>query len=240
MLLGSSMFADPDVNIYTFDRDAWWNAQTDEVIFDASDEDDYRHWVISPIRAPILSAAALGVERLDGCFLIRGVVISPSCEGIGPECFIGVTMPERIVDYTFVHLDGKIIEHTGPWSYGRAVPSIAIDKSGNYDLYHVRGCADYGVSVLRRGLEISGNSWPIVSDLAYILRDEGRHQEAVDAFSLLIEKEPDYLLEYAYHERERLYGALGQLEAQERDKEMVESLRRPPHPRRLPKQPKSQ
>jgi hypothetical protein len=226
MLLGSSMFEDPDINIYMVDKDAWWDAQTDEVIFDASEEDDYRHWVISPINTPILSAKTLGVDRLDGFFLVRGVIIPESCEGVRAECFIGVAMPERIVDYTFVNIDGKIVESSLRTKWGRAVPSIAIDETGNYELYHVPGCPDYGISVLRKGLESSGNSWPIVQDLAYILRDEHRRQEAVDAFSLLIEKEPDHLLEYGYYERAWLYGLLGQHEAKERDEQMVESLRR--------------
>jgi len=210
MLLGSSLFVDPDVNVYEFDSDAWWDMQTDEdVIFDASEEDDYRHWVLSPVNIPILSASLLGVERLDGSFLVRGAIITASCEKASTECFIMVTMPERIVDSTYLKVDGQIIERQGlALPEGRAVPNIAIDGFGNYELYHVPGCPDYGIGVLRKGLSIAGESWAIANDLAYILRDEHRYEQAIDAFSLLIEKEPDYLLHYSYSERARLYGQL--------------------------------
>ena len=225
MLLGSAMFSDRNALISSVDFDAWWDQLSKDELDACVESDDFRHWAITPVNAPILSADILDTARLDGTFLIRGWLLLPTCAPSDNDCFIEVTMPERIVSSTFIQLGDLVVERSGlRHPEGHAIPRAAIDSFGVYELYYVRGCADLGISVLREGLAFSRTKWAIANDLCYILRDEHRYDEAVDAFTIAIETGPTHLQKYWYRERARLNGLLGLREAQELDERMAESL----------------
>ncbi|WP_200858551.1 hypothetical protein, partial [Klebsiella pneumoniae] len=71
-----------------------------------------------------------------------------------------------------------------------------------------------GLEVLREGLAVAKNKEDIAADMAYILRDEKRYQESLEAFTVAIEAgkarghaNAQYF-QYYYSEREALLKKL--------------------------------
>ncbi len=184
--------------------------------------DDLRGCEVEPVSTPTLSSQ--GDEDIpDGYFVLKARHIPAS--GAPRDCYIDMTLPERIAE-TACLKEGRLIVEKGVYELsGSCVPYVAIESFGNYELYYSKEDPEFGIDVLRRGGRLARNKAPIVQDLAYILRDEGRYTEAVEAFTLLIELGPPNY--FAYVERARALEALGDTQGAESDWRKVESLAGP-------------
>lgn len=173
------------------------------------DYDNFIEWDVTPIEAEVLS-------EQDGFFIMRAFQITEPGEKI--ECFIDLTMPERITDYAYFISSGAVERKYFHECDGEVICAVPIDGFGVYDLFYSRINPELGLSVLRRGLELSNRKTFIAEDLGYILRDEGRFEEAIQAFSISASEEPSSY--FIYLELAELYDQLGQpqLSKQYRDK----------------------
>ena len=129
------------------------------------------------------------------------------------DCFINLTTCERISDFVFLQEENgqTIIESYDDYE-NIAIPCIASECFGVYDLYYSKENPEIGISILKKGLEFAQNKEIIAEDLGYILRDEERIEEAIEAFLISEQNQPSS--EYTYSELAQLYGQLGQDEKQ--------------------------
>ena len=132
------------------------------------------------------------------------------------DCFIDMTTTERITDHVFRREDGKIIGELF-YDYSRKhqnsiIPAIASDCFGTYELYYSKENPQVGIDILRNGLPKSLTKNVIAEDLGYILRDENRVDEAIEAFSISEQNVPSS--EYIYLELSQLYAQVGHVNKQ--------------------------
>ena len=100
------------------------------------------------------------------------------------------------------------------------IPEVACECYGNSDLYYSKENPQIGIDVLKRGILIGTNKNFIADDLGYILRDEGRIEEAIEAFHISLEYDPTSA--YVYLELSNLFERIGQVEKQ---KEYLEKFK---------------
>jgi tetratricopeptide (TPR) repeat protein len=129
------------------------------------------------------------------------------------DCFINITTPERIADFV-VKLDsnGQTVIENFYEQVNSVIPTIASDCFGDYELYYSKENPQIGIDILKCGLTKATNKNIVAEDLGYILSDEGRIEEAIEAFKISEENEPSS--EYTYWELAGLYEQLGQIDKQ--------------------------
>ena len=129
------------------------------------------------------------------------------------DCFLGIVTPERIADFV-IKLDknNKAIIESFSDQENSVIPVVASDCFGDYELYYSKENPQFGIDILKDGLTKSSSKNVIAEDLGYILRDEERTQEAIEAFLISEQNEPSS--EYIYGELAQLYEQLGQTEKQ--------------------------
>lgn len=145
----------------------------------------------------------------NGYYIIRAIEI------LGTKttaCFIDMNTPERVTDIAIKKgLLGSVkISYTYE---SEIIPSVASDCFGLYELYYSKSNPDLGIQILRNGLSKAVNKNIVAEDLGYILRDEGRIQEAIEAFK--ISEEFGSSTEYTFLELSYLYEELGDMEKKE-------------------------
>jgi tetratricopeptide (TPR) repeat protein len=128
------------------------------------------------------------------------------------DCFIDMTTTERIADHIFRFENGIVIGEL-LYDYSRkhqtsVIPAVASDCFGIYDLYYAKENPQVGIDILKDGLTKSLSKNVIAEDLGYILRDEERIEEAIEAFLISERSQPSS--EHIYSELSQLYGHLGQ------------------------------
>jgi tetratricopeptide (TPR) repeat protein len=128
------------------------------------------------------------------------------------DCYMDINMPERITDFVIKLEDGKV-----SWEYyykrqNKIIPAVASDGYGFYDLYYAKDNPQIGIDVLRQGLTKSKSKSATAEDLGYILTDENRLEEAVEAF--LISEKAVPTSHYIFNEIAQLYKELGQTDKQ--------------------------
>jgi tetratricopeptide (TPR) repeat protein len=199
MKLKQALFQMPDVSIFQVD----------------ADDGSFLNWKVEPIIAPTLAANYVRDKILDGLFILKAVHIS--AEGKLEDCYLDVVMPERISETAYLQREGEIIEIKSYNAGGEIIPTVAIEGFGLYELFYSRLQPEIGLSVLRNGLKVAKQKGYIAEDMAYILRDENRKLEAIEAFDIVIaEGEPN---EYTYLERAGLLEETGDLAGAIRDRE---------------------
>jgi tetratricopeptide (TPR) repeat protein len=177
------------------------------------DDEDFLSWDLRPIYAETLSAESADNGILDGHFILKAVQIRQN--GDLSECYINVTLPERISDQAYLLKDENIIEQWKHTVEGDVIPLVAIEGFGLYELYYSKINPEIGIEVLRKGLQSANKKTDIALDLAYILRDENRYLEAIEAFTIVINEvgiNDSTPLEYVYSERAGMYEAIGEFE----------------------------
>ena len=129
------------------------------------------------------------------------------------DCFLSIVTPERIADFV-IKLDknNKAIVESFSDQENSIIPVVASDCFGDYELYYSKENPQFGIDILKDGLTKSTTQNVIAEDLGYILRDEERTQEAIEAFLISEQNEPSS--EYIYGELAKLYEQLGQTEKQ--------------------------
>ena len=208
MNLKQALFAHPDVSIYQVDSDEYeTDGEPDDV--DDSSENDFLYWKVTPIYAPTLAAESARDRILDGHFILKAVFVSPS--GELQDCYVSVSMPERISETAYFYEGDHIRQGWKDELKGKVVPLVAIEGFGSYELFYSRSKPEIGLDVLRKGLDVAKNRADIAQDMAYILRDEKRYEESVEAFTIAIEENEAKGAgnEHHYFERAALREKLG-------------------------------
>lgn len=190
-----------------------------EVVEPSLPEQDYLDWGLIPLEGNTLAKENTLSGLAEGHFVLEGIVVHKT--GELEKGYLDISLPERDMGSYFVKLGGEIIKGLAPLvGDSQMIPAVAIEKFGVYEQYYAKGHAEVGLAILREGLKAATTKWPIALDIGYICRDEKRYPEAIDAFTLAI-NEGTIIQHYAYAERADLYTKIGNLDASERDWEMV-------------------
>lgn len=173
-----------------------------------------------------LSGATLAREYVRGPFegilVVAGKVVIR--EEPWQDCYLEVVLPERICEFCFVLTDGEIMRKRGRrFGDGTAIPFVAIEKFGVPQLFYAKENPSAGIGVLQRGLQQAREKKDIAYDLAVLLREEKRNQEAIEAFSICLKEAPESPIGCSlYHQRWQLYRAIGDAERAAEDKRLWE------------------
>jgi len=168
---------------------------------------------------PTLAAEDLGGE-FQGLFIIAAQLVT--AESQPQPCYLDLVLPERIAEHHFVQDSLSLTRGRGRRvRNGTVIPAIGIEKLGNSALFFAKENPSAGIDVLKSGLPVARHRDYLAYDLAFLLRDQKRYEEAIDAFSIVIEEsqpaEISPILHSLYRERARLYAAIGQPEKAEAD-----------------------
>jgi tetratricopeptide (TPR) repeat protein len=207
-----------------------------QVLADIEDDDWDRleEWELKSLEGPTLAPEDVEGD-FQGLFIIAAQLVT--AEAVPQTCYLDLVLPERIADRHFVQEGGSIV-----WRRGRSVPdgtvipAIGIEKFGNYTLFFAKENPSAGIDVLKGELSNARHRDYLAYDLAFLLRDQKRYEEAIDAFSIVIEErqraEISSILHMLYTERARLYAAIGQPERAEADlrQRAIEFERKYGHP----------
>jgi hypothetical protein len=196
---------------------------TYQVESDYVERGSFLDWELEPVMGPTLAPEYVRQGILQGYFIILAKLITT--ESAVEDCYLDVSLPERISEHHFVLRDGKIEKGRGRrLGGGTIIPAVAIEKHAVYTLYLAKQNPQFGIDVLRRGLSQARDPVPIALDLAYVLRDANRHNEAIEAFTVALERLPvDNTTQFFYLERARLYEKAGELEKAQVDRLRAES-----------------
>lgn len=184
--------------------------------------DDHLEWNLVPLAGQTLAREHTLSGLADGYFVLAGLLVH--ADGKVEQAYTDVSLPERNIDWHFLMKNEEIVRGRGTLiPDGQVIPAVAIEKFGVYDQYYVKGHAEVGMKVLADGLAAAKLKGPIALDLAYILRDEKRYAEAIEAFTLTINQGHgvDY---FCYSERAKLFTKLNDLQAADRDWNQVERM----------------
>jgi hypothetical protein len=146
-----------------------------------SESEDKGQWEVTPADAPILS-------EQDGFFIVKAMNILP--DGQVTECYVDVSLPERISDYAYSVQGGSLKVGYHHEFSGAIICAVPIASFGVYELFYSKAKPDIGIGILRNGLTAAAHKAAIAQDLGYILRDERRFQEAAEAFEVAAHEGP--------------------------------------------------
>lgn len=199
--------------------------RTEYKIFEVVDSDlagGYQDWNLVPLEGQTLAKENTLSGLADGYFVLEGLLVH--ADGKVEQAYTDVGLPERNIDWHFLLRNQEIVRGRGTLiPNAQVIPAVAIEKFGVYDQYYVKGHAEVGMKVLRDGLAVAKSKGPIALDLAYILRDEKRYAESVEAFTLAI-NQGDGIDYFCYSERAKLFTKLNNHEAADRDWKEVERM----------------
>ena len=185
----------------------------------AEDGDDYRDWDLEPLLGPTLAKEYVQ-GPFEGLFIIAGKVVTES----GPilDCYLDIVLPERICENCFLQDGDRIERRRGRRvDQGTAVPTIAIEQFGVPQLFLAKENPAFGIEVLRRGLNLAREKRNIAYDLAVLLRDSKRFEEAIEAYSIFLEEDPTANIAHSiYQQRSLLYDVIGQHDKAKEDKQL--------------------
>jgi tetratricopeptide (TPR) repeat protein len=190
--------------------------QTAVFIVTEHEGDEWLEWNLEPTDWRVVP----DTEEHD-FLIIRGLHVTGP--GQAQPCYLDLCLPERLVDYAFLPTaDGlrRAYPHELP---GEVIPAVAMEGFGQYEQFYSYSDPEVGINVLRNGLQRASQKANIAQDLGYILRDEGRTEEAAAAFSVAIEEGPSNA--FIYEERADLYEALGRNALAEADRAAAERMR---------------
>lgn len=124
------------------------------------------------------------------------------------DCFASILLPERIVDFVIYKKENELEFKAIYELYDiDVIPSIASETFGDYELYYSKKYPEIGIEILKFGLNLANDPSVIAEDLGYILRDENRYEEALEAF--LISEQHGVSSEYIFKEIHDLHLTLG-------------------------------
>lgn len=190
------------------------------VVVDDSDKDNPSNWTLRPV----VDETVLRVsEESDERFFILKAKQVISSNDIR-DCFIDLSMTERITDCAYFIENGRVIEKYLHECDGDVISAVPIDGYGVYELFYSKIDAEVGIQILRKGLETSKRKSCIAEDLGYILRDEGRTEEAISAFRLSVEEDGGPSCNLIYLELMDLYKKHGDSENVERYRKLAGSV----------------
>jgi tetratricopeptide (TPR) repeat protein len=139
-----------------------------------------------------------------GYFVVRGFIVNAN---IIESCFIDVCIPERISEFAIRLLNNELVIDNIYDKGIKTIPAMASECFGDYELYYAKENPQLGIDILKKGLAIATHKNVIAEDLGYVLRDEERFEEAIEAFKISEKYKPSS--EYTYWELAYLYNELG-------------------------------
>jgi tetratricopeptide (TPR) repeat protein len=171
-------------------------------IFTVTDDDNDNplKWIIKPTDFVV-------VPDEEGHFIVSAKQVYANGT---IDCFVDLIMPERTSEIVIKLNKGKVVVEDIYEQESTVIPSVACDGFGDYELYYAKENPQVGIDVLKEGLTKSKEKTAIAEDLGYILRDEERFEEAIEAFKISDQTTPSS--EFIYQELSQLYGHVGQKE----------------------------
>ena len=160
-------------------------------------------WQVEKTPFQIIPDPAIA-DMYDEVLIVRGFLVG---KGKTENCFMEICMPERISEFIFRMINNEVVIDNAYEKNLKAIPAMASDCYGDYELYYSEENPQIGINVLKEGLDISSNKNVVAEDLGYILTDEGKLEEAVEAFKL--SEQYGTSSEYTYWELACLYEQLG-------------------------------
>jgi hypothetical protein len=146
-----------------------------------SEPDDKSEWDVEPIEGEVLHES-----ELDGYFVVKAKNVLSG--GTVRDCYIDINLPERITDFAFFLCGDRLDARYHREFDGEIICAVPIDCFGVYDLFYSKNAPEVGIEVLRRGLAEIPRNRHMALDLAYILRDERRFDEAAEMFQVAVDE----------------------------------------------------
>lgn len=183
--------------------------------------EDFSKFDLEPLSGATLAKKYVA-GAFEGSFLVAGKVVTK--DDASEDCYLEVVLPERICEFCFLLVDGEIVRKRGRRvGDGTAIPVIAIEKFGVPQLFYAKENPSVGIAVLQQGLELAREKKDIAYDLAVLLRQEKRNEEAIEAFSICLKEAPESVIACSlYQQRWQLYKAIGEVERAAEDKRLWE------------------
>ncbi len=162
------------------------------------DDEDELNWLIEPTDFEL-------IPDEENYYFVKAFEVSADKNS---DCYIGIMTPERIAETVIKReLSGQVIAASIYDQEQTIIPEVASECFGDYELFYAKENPQIGIDVLKSGLIKATNINVVAEDLGYILRDEGRIEEAIEAFKMSEENGPSS--EYTYWELAGLYEQLG-------------------------------
>ena len=189
-------------------KDIYKEINTNVFIVTEQDDDNELNWTIESTDFEL-------IPEEENYYFVKAFEIS---ENEKTDCYIGIMTPERIAEIVIKQgSNGQTKVESIYEQVKSIIPSIASECFGDYELYYSKENSQIGIDILKSGLTIATNKNVVAEDLGYILRDEGRIEEAIEAFKISEENGPSS--EYTFWELAGLYEELGQTDKQKEYKQ---------------------
>ena len=184
-------------------NDIFSDTKTKVFVVTNQDDENELNWIIETSDFELL-------PEEENYYFVKALQVS---ENNTTDCYIGIMTPERIAEVVVKrNAKGQTVTESIYDQQQTVIPAIASDCFGNYELFYAKENPQIGIDILKNGLNKATNKNVAAEDLGYILRDEGRIEEAIEAFKISEECGPSS--EYTYLELAGLYEEIGQTEKQ--------------------------
>lgn len=182
-------------------KDIFTDNKTRVFVVTNQDDEDELNWTIEPTDFDLL-------PEEENIYYVKAYQVSADNTY---DCYIGIMTPERIAETVLKkEPSGHIVAESIYDQKQTIIPAAASDCFGDYELFYAKENPQIGIDVLKNGLEKAMNKNVVAEDLGYILRNEGRIEEAIEAFKFSEQEGPSS--EYIYLELSRLYRDIGQID----------------------------
>ena len=180
-------------------RDIFTDIKTRVFVVTNQDDEDELNWTIEPTDFDLL-------PEEENIYYVRAYQVSTDSTS---DCYVGIMTPERIAETVVKRTqNGQIVAESIYDQEQQTIPAVASDCYGDYELFYAKENPQIGIDVLKEGLAKAVNKNVVAEDLGFILRDEERIEEAIEAFKISEQYGPSS--EYTFLELSRLYKRLGQ------------------------------
>ena len=184
-------------------RDIYKDGLTKVFIVTEQDDDNELPWTVEPTDYEL-------IPEEENYYFVKAYEVSQNGK---TDCYIGVMTPERIAEVVIKQNSNGQTEIESIYDQEKSIiPAIASDCFGDYELFYSKENPQLGIDILKSAITKATNKNVVAEDLGYILRDEGRVKEAIEAFKISEENGPSS--EYTFLELAGLYEQLGQLDKQ--------------------------
>ena len=184
-------------------RDIYKDGLTKVFIVTEQDDDNELNWTVEPTDYEL-------IPEEENYYFVKAYEVSQNGK---TDCYIGVMTPERIAEVVIKQNSNGQTEIESIYDQEKSIiPAIASDCFGDYELFYSKENPQLGIDILKSAITKATNKNVVAEDLGYILRDEGRIEEAIEAFKISEENGPSS--EYTFWELAGLYEELGQTDKQ--------------------------
>jgi len=197
-----------------------WQAYQVSSEYWEEDWDNFGAWDLQPLTGQTLAPEDVD-GPFEGLFIIAAQLVT--ADAAPQPCYLDLVLPERIVEHYFLQTAGRITRGRGRRVLnGTMIPSIGIEKLGDYTLFFAKEDPSAGINVLTSGINKCHRKEYLADDLAHLLRDQKRYEEAIDAFSIVLSEAHNAeilpIVDSLYKQRAQLYAAIGQSDQAEEDR----------------------